>query len=771
MRIDDLDLCFLTEGITHIEDLPVDEFIRAVRNLNMYEISEKIDGANLQFGVDEEGKFFTSREGKGGQRYYKYEDWGNKFWQTGFKSAHIALSKVASSILSPGDVVEVEILFGELPNTVPYSGDENQLVFLRPIAGNPDIKQMADRLDGEKVEVSVDQVPYTEDGKTIQYRPEQHVWVFAKVPNVSSDSVTREEAKTIIDEKVQRLETFLKREIPVGSTKMAVLEILSIKLNQRPENINPNDWKIAKGEVKAKRDEVISQIRDMQLEIKNVLLNELVRNVRSAFGPELDAGGWIEGVVLRHKETGEQVKIVDKSVFTALNTFYNQIMHQIKDHRVADGIKNILTRGLADAIGHPKLGTTTAKKYLQSAGTNQDEVLQNLGQSVDVNSAKPAWISLIHQAEQKLEQLFADYQSSTRTIDIDFGAKGTRTFAHTGAASKKTIETFAEFKKFLSDMKSATQSAKTGADLVNILVGDKINSVSESQQLTEGGHAFPNVGAITREEVKPTLLNLSKIIGVPLTMLTSNLLGSAGKMPVSGDIDIALDANTYNPEEMLAKLKQTLGPDNATYLKGFNIVSMSFPIEYYDETFETNRPRTGRVQIDLMLGKTDWLKFRFFSPGEKSKYKGIYRAIILAAAASSMGHVVLNKDGELLGRFGPSLGTALGIQIQAKKRKIDKKGKLLKGEEKVSLEDFKKAFPEADIDAYGGKFQIDDPNEVARFLFGDVKSDVKASDLDSLEQILELVRKKPKQQQDAIIAKAVGGFKGSGLEIPAEMQQ
>ncbi|NJO63710.1 MAG: hypothetical protein HC836_37640 [Richelia sp. RM2_1_2] len=757
----------LNEGITHIEELPIDEFIQAIKNLNMYEITEKVDGANVQFGIDNNGKFFTSREGKGGNRYYSVADWGNKFWETGFKSAHSALEPIAKKVLKPGETVEAEILFGELPNTVPYSGDKNQIILLRPIEGTPNIERIADKLEGYTTTITLDKVPYTEDGETIQYRPEEHVWTITKTPYVPSESLTKQEATTEITKRIKELEAYLKQEIQIDSISMPIPELLAIKFNQRPEKIDQATWQDLKEKIKTKREEILQHIQSLQLNVKDVLLNHLVRKVRSKFGPELDNGGWIEGVVMRHKDTGKQFKLVDKSVFTALNTFYHEIISQITDHRAADGIKNTLMRGMASSIGHPNLGTTAAKKYIQSHGKTQQEVLTNLGHNIDVNQTKTTWLKLINDAKQRLEKLLKDYKKSNRNINLNINNKD-RMFSHTGAASKKTLQTFAEFKQFLNTTETAIQQATTGGDLVNILVGDKLKAVSESK-LTEGGHAVPNAGAITREEIPPTIQKLSSIINIPAIMLKSNMLGSAGKTALSGDIDIALDENTYHQDELHEKLKATLGESNVKILHGFNIVSISFPIENYDDSIQTDKPRTGRVQIDLMLGKPNWLKFGYFSAGDRSEYKGLFRTVLLIATAASFGQAVLNKDNEIVGKLGPVFLLNLGVRIQAKKRKYNKKGEMLKGEEKVSLNDFKREFPEADIDRYGNKFVIDEPNEVAKFLFGDVKPNITASDLDTFEEVIALIKQKPTEIQNFIKAKATERLKAAGHDFPEDL--
>ena len=55
--------------MAHIEELPAHAFIRYVREIEHVSISEKLDGANLQVGIDNNG-FYTSRGAKGGDKQY-----------------------------------------------------------------------------------------------------------------------------------------------------------------------------------------------------------------------------------------------------------------------------------------------------------------------------------------------------------------------------------------------------------------------------------------------------------------------------------------------------------------------------------------------------------------------------------------------------------------------------------------------------------------------------------------------------------------------------
>ncbi|MBN4836381.1 hypothetical protein, partial [Enterobacter hormaechei] len=100
----------LSESITHIEDLPVDRFIDVLRNLSTMTAQEKLDGAPLWVGVDDEGRLYTSREGKrsDADRKYSVDDWSLVSANNQFRAAHAALSQYADQIkqvLQSGDTV------------------------------------------------------------------------------------------------------------------------------------------------------------------------------------------------------------------------------------------------------------------------------------------------------------------------------------------------------------------------------------------------------------------------------------------------------------------------------------------------------------------------------------------------------------------------------------------------------------------------------------------------------------------------------------------
>ncbi len=330
----------LSEGITHINDqkISIAKFLEVLKNIKDFEITEKVDGANLWFGLDMEGNFYTSRGKKEGGTFYNQDDWGSDFKDTGFKSAHAALKNKENEIkvagMNPGDIIEVEVLFGDKPNAIPYW--PNQIIFLSVMKGDPDITQIADELEGQTSSIEVSNVPYTDDGITIERKDESHDWTFAKVQKYEVDT---DKLEAELAEQMKIFEKFL------AQPNIAKLELRNKQQEvSTPTNIEVLALRATKPEIKEAKElvkDVIDGDRDpttgkrtktsgMRFDIKEVLLNNLVRLAQSTLGPSIEEGGWIEGVVLRRQGTGkdggdELFKVVDHDIFTAVNSFNHQV--------------------------------------------------------------------------------------------------------------------------------------------------------------------------------------------------------------------------------------------------------------------------------------------------------------------------------------------------------------------------------------------------------------------------------------------------------------
>jgi hypothetical protein len=148
-----------------------------------------------------------------------------------------------------------------------------------------------------------------------------------------------------------------------------------------------------------------------------------------------------------------------------------------------------------------------------------------------------------------------------------------------------------------------------------------------SVNLSEGGH-MDGVGAIHISEIKPTLERLERDLGIDLQ---NNVLGSVGKKQFSGDIDVAINISPDQFDEFKSNVEKS--PIVATTAKGPLVLMSRVEIQNFNEDLETDKLRTGYVQVDYMMDTDpNWLKTFYHAPGEtESRYKGAHRNIAIGA--------------------------------------------------------------------------------------------------------------------------------------------
>jgi hypothetical protein len=156
-------------------------------------------------------------------------------------------------------------------------------------------------------------------------------------------------------------------------------------------------------------------------------------------------------------------------------------------------------------------------------------------------------------------------------------------------------------------------------------------------QLHEGGNIFKDASGraltqrINQTDVKTTIAWLEQLTGLDLQ---DNTLGSTGRKPTSGDLDLAVDANQTTKEQMVARLTQwaeSHGLNPAEYVRKSGIsVHLRTPIN--------GRPDQGYVQTDFMFLKdVPFSKFILSAPGD-SNYRGQDRNVLMNSIAKSMGY-------------------------------------------------------------------------------------------------------------------------------------
>jgi hypothetical protein len=157
---------------------------------------------------------------------------------------------------------------------------------------------------------------------------------------------------------------------------------------------------------------------------------------------------------------------------------------------------------------------------------------------------------------------------------------------------------------------------------------ENTNLINKYFTLNEGG-AMPGVGAIHIDEIKPTLEMLEKSLGIDLNNFT---LGSVGKRQFSGDIDVALN---LPPEELPAFVEKLKKNPLIKDIAKSSVIMTKVEIQNFNKEHTDGRPRTGFVQVDFMPGDPGWMKTYYHSPSEEeSKYKGVFRNIMIASMAA-----------------------------------------------------------------------------------------------------------------------------------------
>ena len=155
--------------------------------------------------------------------------------------------------------------------------------------------------------------------------------------------------------------------------------------------------------------------------------------------------------------------------------------------------------------------------------------------------------------------------------------------------------------------------------------------------IKEGGNIFKDANGraltqrINQTDVRSTIAWLEELTGLELQ---DNALGSTGRKPTSGDLDLAVDANQVTKDQLynkLAQWAQSHGFKPEEYVRKSGIsVHLKTPIN--------GRPDSGYVQTDFMFLKdVPFSKFILSAPGD-SKYRGVDRNILINSMAKSMGY-------------------------------------------------------------------------------------------------------------------------------------
>jgi hypothetical protein len=286
------------------------------------------------------------------------------------------------------------------------------------------------------------------------------------------------------------------------------------------------------------------------------------------------------------------------------------------------------------------------------------------------------------------------------------------------------------------------------------LVDAKLSS--KSQEMKEF-----NLVEVPKESIEGFIEHISELSGIPIEDL--HPVGSTGKVETSNDIDVAVDENKYTPFRIHDKIAKAIGEDYAVYNKGTRVGSYAIPVG-----------GNYRVKIDLMfVENVEWARFAYFSAGDKSKYKGAVRAILLSAVAASIEEPGVDAfhyiDGELIVRVGRGIDLGRGMKRLFQMRPHKKYGEgYIKSLKNVDPEEIRQMHPKLEFD--DNDVVVTDPHEVVQILFG---PGTRPSNVDTAEEVLDLINRfQPGKRKKILnIAKIrARELAKKGFELPEELQ-
>jgi hypothetical protein len=198
-----------------------------------------------------------------------------------------------------------------------------------------------------------------------------------------------------------------------------------------------------------------------------------------------------------------------------------------------------------------------------------------------------------------------------------------------------------------------------------------------------GGNIFKNIAtAIPRDRVEPTIEAYTKALGEIFPMKGHSLsffkpVGSAGKKPVSGDLDLAIDwthiVRSFTSDEIgkweiewddwndlytkihkrartatyqMSKMRALLTLISAKLTEKMNVNDRVTAGNIFTcfEQHDESGPTGDYVQVDWMVGDIDWLQWSYYSHGEQG-LKGLHRTQFLVALFSEIGYTFNHFSG------------------------------------------------------------------------------------------------------------------------------
>ena len=483
-------------GIPHIEDLDTEIFIRMMENLSSLKAVQKLDGANLRLGIDSKNEIFTTREQKGGERFYSEKDFSNHTSNDGFRAAHLVIEKAQNYFLETlrtGECINLEILYGSQPNTVIYGKDGvNYIVLLEMVQGDdpsiiPDqskIKDLYKKLKSQTFTVKSIRSDSV-DGIQITKVPEVSNWKFSISDEVSVDIFNDLD----IESSLKSLKNYLDTENEFAESQGAHLTNFEV-LKEKS--------RIYTDEKKAINDRVLN---DYKLPIKGQFLTVIEKLKPSLRGENLsdeDFYDGIEGVIFTDPSTNEKFKIVDREVFSGVNKFNYQVRNFISSKTVSVNLDlpresrgGIIGEARIRAIKllqleNAELPTQTKKVLSKFLADSKEQTIKNIVKSLNQlnfraihRKIQAIYITALDDLEDDLES----FKSSSS--GYEFNLPNGKTVKYTKEIKRRTLLFFAEARKQLIESMIAIKKCSDMEDLIEVFFNKQLDQIMNDKEKDE----------------------------------------------------------------------------------------------------------------------------------------------------------------------------------------------------------------------------------------------------------------------------------------------
>lgn len=323
----------ILSGITHIEDLDVDDFIYWLKNFyneNILAI-QKLDGTFNMSVVKENDSIHFARLSKKQDIPFDHNMLPKSPIYNALRGACLALhdDKIQSVFLDymdNGDAIDIEVLYGTQPNSIRYNLDMNYLALLRFIRGKTGLEadqilaDITNELVSHKVTINNDVYYYDWNTEKISYATESEEWGIA-LP----ETITAEHKRLYnVENDLAVLEKWLEEPNEIISD-ITNLQAISTLLTTVPKE-ERDKYKLA-------RDTAYEQAREYKLNIKKQMVETILKGIDFKIG-----GRTQEGLVIRDTSNNTMTKLVDREGFTKANQTNWYYMEMAGDGMKINGV-------------------------------------------------------------------------------------------------------------------------------------------------------------------------------------------------------------------------------------------------------------------------------------------------------------------------------------------------------------------------------------------------------------------------------------------------